>query len=191
MLLIPSINGQISPQIFYALSHCCLPVVDCFAAFQTSQYHRNLLTILGSLDQVVTSLCLPQCLGISDFILLCKHLKNLAHSELSFVRLYLSSNPCLRELFTLQLSFDLVPSVPSTSSSSSSIALRDLSSQSILSRLDQIKLLSLRDPFLLHQAPLDQATLALAESVHNSVLQESIALSLQLINESRLWMYHV
>ena len=187
-LLIPSINGQVSPQIFYAISHGCLPVVDCCRALQTSNYHRELLPMLALLDQVVATSRFPEsCASFADFISLSLRLKTTAPSEVSFVQRYLSSHPFFRQLFSLGLPVDLCSSFQSCSRVD---GFEDLSSQLVFSHLDQIKLLSLREPFLRHQHSLDQASQALIEMVCNDELQASVALSLQVISESRRWLYY-
>lgn len=185
-LLIPSINGQVSPQIFYAISHGCLPVVDCHTALQVSGYHRELLPILGSLQEVVGASSFPETsAALADFISLSLHLKSVARSEVSFVQLFLSSHPLLRQLF--------IPGIPSdlcnfTPSSVLQAAFEKVSSHHVLSRLDAIKMLSLREPFLCHQYPLEQAYQSLAEGVCHCDLHTSVALSLEAIRESRRWL---
>ena len=187
-LLIPSINGQISPQIFYALSNHCLPIVDCFAALNTSCYHRFLASILVSLDSTLLALSVPPDLpDLSEFLVLSKQLFSIAHSEVSFVRLYLSSNQFLRRFFTL--SHPIAPLTSSVVSLSPHSRVHP-TSQFVLSHLDQLKLLSLREPFLLHRVSLVKASQALSESVLNSDLQFATGLSIDVINESRQWLYH-
>ena len=157
-------------------------------ALQISGYHRQLLPSLASLDRVVAeSSFYESCSSFGDFISLSQSLKAVAQSEVSFVQLYLSSNLRLRELFSLRASVDLYTSF---SSSSPVDGLEDVSPQLVLSHLDQIKLLSLREPFLHYQDSLDQAFHAVVEMVCNSDLQASVALTLQAISESRRWLYH-
>ena len=79
-LLIPSINGQISPQIFYALSNHCLPIVDCFLC--NTLLSSILASILGSLDSTLLALSFPPDLpDLSEFLVLSKQLFSIAHSK--------------------------------------------------------------------------------------------------------------
>ena len=86
-IFVPSINGQISPQIFYALSHQVLPIVDCFSALQTSKYHRSLSTYLVSIRSVLINLSFSDSTGSSsNFLSLVSTLK-----EYSAIRNFVSS----------------------------------------------------------------------------------------------------
>ena len=182
-LFVPSINGQISPQIFYALDRECSPIVDCGLSLDLSDFHRQLLSIVVSLSNVLGSSSLPSSQPtFNKFRALSSFLKNLAQSEVQFVHSYLSGDPILRQYFSL--------SSPSNSSSVQLISLSDDPLyKSILSKLDRLKLVHLCQPFLRYKQQLISERTALVDSIRCPNLYRRVTLCLDAMDESRSWLY--
>ena len=186
-LFVPGINGQISPQIFYSLSHQCTPIVDCFAALTSSNYHISLSKYLVSLKQVLSFSSFPASNDPSlEVYPLSLKLQTMARSEVSFVQAFLSGEPTISNYFSLLLTRDNLPSQPFRSS----IQPLDPSRiYSILQQLDQLKLLSLREPLSAFQQSFELECSSILDVVANTPLQVSVEMAIEALNESRSWLY--
>lgn len=182
-LVIPSINGQISPQIFYGISHKCLPIVDSHSILSLTPFTHTIVSDLPRINDILppSSLSFVNTKCFDHFIDLSAQFLSIASSEIEFVRSILSHDSLFTSFF-----IPILPLFHPRSLYNESQFCYDYNY--VITLLDKAKLLALldnNDPNQLDYISDQLLHISTTPSVHSL-----IRLSLEAICHSRSWLYN-